>query len=273
MGILVDQTYDIGRIEDVHWNPWYSSHPNYIGFQQTYGVGFLIARTDWEYVSIAVRELAPPPLPSSPHSHFSSSPSVFLPHHPQVLNTFVFAMSVGYKFVESAEGSCNGNFVGIGADCCANASVMVEAADPWGIMIVNGEFTSFSGGFGPDIANHTQVVVSPSNKGAVRFVSSAFWGPSHQIATIGGSGSVGFESCIFNSWAAENATNAAAIQVYGGNALVRGSEFQTSHPGGQVHLFPGAKKVIVSENLAVGPWLMTDDSPSPKHLDLNNIGD
>ncbi len=24
MGIFVDQTYDIGRIEDVHWNPWFS---------------------------------------------------------------------------------------------------------------------------------------------------------------------------------------------------------------------------------------------------------
>jgi hypothetical protein len=50
IGIFVDQTYDIGRIEDVHWNPWFSSHPDYIAYQQTYGVGFLIARTDWEYV-------------------------------------------------------------------------------------------------------------------------------------------------------------------------------------------------------------------------------
>ena len=23
-GVYVDETYDIGRIEDVHWNPWYS---------------------------------------------------------------------------------------------------------------------------------------------------------------------------------------------------------------------------------------------------------
>ena len=25
LGIIVDQTYDIGRIEDVHWNPWFST--------------------------------------------------------------------------------------------------------------------------------------------------------------------------------------------------------------------------------------------------------
>lgn len=24
IGIFVDATYDIGRIEDVHWNPWFS---------------------------------------------------------------------------------------------------------------------------------------------------------------------------------------------------------------------------------------------------------
>ena len=177
-------------------------------------------------------------------------------------------MSIGYKFVQSSTGSCNGNFVGIGADCCANASVVVESADPWGIMVVNGEFTSFSGGFGPDVADHTQLVVAPSNTGAVRFVSSAFWGPSHQVASIHGTGSVGFESCIFNSWAAGNATGAAALQVYGGDALVRGSEFQSTHPGGQVHLYSGARKVIVSENIAKGPWVLTDDVPGPKHLDL-----
>lgn len=122
-GIYVDQTYDIGRIQDVHWNPWYSDNKDYLLWQTTQGRGFVFARTDWEYV----------------------------------LNTFVFGMSIGYHFIESPEGSCNGNFVGIGADCCANASVKVDAADPWGILITNGEFTSFSGSFGPDIADHTQV--------------------------------------------------------------------------------------------------------------------
>ncbi len=48
VGIFVDQTYDIGRIEDVHWNPWFSSNAAYIAHQTTQGVGFLIARTDWE---------------------------------------------------------------------------------------------------------------------------------------------------------------------------------------------------------------------------------
>ena len=223
VGIFVDQTYDIGRIEDVHWNPWFSVTPAYVAHQTTQGVGFLIARTDWEYV----------------------------------LNTFVFAMSIGYRFIDSAEGSCNGNFVGIGADACQNASVQVDAADPWGIAIVNGEFTSFTGGFGPDVGGHTQIVVSGSNAGAVRFVSSAFWGPSNQIALINGTGSVGFESCLFNNWDVKN-EGRAAINVFGGDILVRGSDFQTPHSGGQVLLGANVGKAIIAHNIIKGHLNVTD---------------
>ncbi len=118
---------------------------------------------------------------------------------------------------------------------------------------MNGEFTSFTGGFGPVDGNHAQVRVLGSNTGAVRFVSSAFWGPSNEIAVLNGStGSVGFESCLFNTWDA-NQTGAAAINVAGGDVLVRGCDFQSSHPGGQVLMSPGAGKVIVTENLIKGP--------------------
>jgi hypothetical protein len=48
VGILVDQTYDIGRIEDVHFNPWFSDNATYIAHQTTFGTGFQIARSDWE---------------------------------------------------------------------------------------------------------------------------------------------------------------------------------------------------------------------------------
>lgn len=49
-------------------------------------------------------------------------------------NTFAFAYAIGYHFIASDAGVCNGNFLGIGADMVANASVQVEAADPSGIL-------------------------------------------------------------------------------------------------------------------------------------------
>jgi hypothetical protein len=167
-------------------------------------------------------------------------------------------MSVGYQFVESKDGSCNGNFVGIGADCCTNSSVKIDSSDPWGIAIVNGEFTSFT--FGKDNGvDHTQLVVSASNTGAVRLSNSAFWGPSHKIASIDGSGSVGFSDCIFNEWDAAG-TGQAAIQSIGkSDLMVRGCDFQRSHPGGQVLLAAGSGKAIITENLMVGVQKVTNN--------------
>jgi hypothetical protein len=167
-------------------------------------------------------------------------------------------MSVGYQFIASADGSCNGNFLGIGADCCSNASVRVDASDPYGILVTNGEFTSFSFG-ADDGADHAEVVVSATNKGAVRFANSAFWGPAHEIARIDGGGSVGFESCMFNSWDAQR-TGAPAITLGAGGAalLVRGCDFQTAHPGGQLRAASGAGKIIFTDNLVTGALNVTN---------------
>lgn len=75
--------------------------------------------------------------------------------------------------------------------------------EKWTLKVVffflrNGEFTSFvDPNFGVEKADSTQVVVTASNRGSVRFVNSAFWGPSNHIARIDGSGTVGFSDCIF----------------------------------------------------------------------------
>ena len=59
-------------------------------------------------------------------------------------NTFCYGYNVGYKFVKTGTGACNGNFLGIGADDCYTA-VDVEQSAPFGLLISNGEFTSFHG--------------------------------------------------------------------------------------------------------------------------------
>jgi hypothetical protein len=150
IGIYVDETYDIGRIENVHWNPWYSVNAAYIAHQTVFGQGFVFARTDWEYV----------------------------------LNTFVFAMSVGYRFVESPSGSCNGNFLGIGADCCQNASVLVDAADPWGILITNGkEGCMHTRGLVRRVALCGMRVADSATKSALQSVSRSGFGDTCAAVT------------------------------------------------------------------------------------------
>ena len=182
-------------------------------------------------------------------------------------------MAVGYRFTTSSTGSCNGNFVGIGADESHNASVLVESADPWGILIANGEFTAFSqSGFGPEYGNHTQIIVGPNNAGAVRITNSAFWGPSVKNADISGTGSVGFESCVFNEWNADKSGSASIHAHTGSTVLVRGCEWQNAYTGApQVLLDAGVSKAIIAENIIKGPQIITNNGAVFPPVISNNV--
>ena len=44
IGLFIDQIYDIGRVHDVHWNPWFSTAVPFIEWQTIYGRGFVLGR-------------------------------------------------------------------------------------------------------------------------------------------------------------------------------------------------------------------------------------
>jgi len=218
IGVFIDSTYDIGRVEDVHFNPWYSCKHPFVEYQLTVGRAFVIGRSDWEYV----------------------------------FNTFAFGYSVGYHFIETETGTMNGNLVGIGADLATKASVLVDGAQPPGLLITNGEFTAFTT---PDWCPHchfnsTQVLVAPSNTGAVKFVDSSFWGPCSQIAMLEGTGSVTFSSCEFVQWDLQNPGGKAAIQAEGGALVLQGNDFL--YDGRQVYLGANVSKAVITGNLIKG---------------------
>jgi len=215
-GILVDAVYDIGRIENAHFNPWWSVSPKLFQWQMANGEAFIFGRSDWQYV----------------------------------LNTFCFGYKVGYKFIKSRAGVCNGNFLGIGADDCYTALVVEECA-PYGLLVTNGEFVSFHG---PD---PTMIEVRETNQGSVRFVNCAFWGPCKQIARIAGTGTVGFSDCTFVEWGGPEGTR-PAIQAHSGTLLVRGCEFRQDRP--QIELGKNVARAIISENILAGPERIIDRS-------------
>jgi len=217
-GIFVDGVYDVGRIENVHFNPWWSASSKLLDWQKVNGEAFIFSRTDWEYV----------------------------------LNTFAFGYGVGYRFNASKDGACNGNFLGIGADDC-NIAVKVEEAAPFGLLITNGEFTSFQG------PNPTEVVVSASNTGVVRFSNCAFWGPTDRIADIAGTGTVGFGDCTFVQWDGRN-KGFEAIRASGGSLIVRGCEFREDK--NHISIEKGVRRAIISDNLTPKSLHMRSDDPS-----------
>ena len=227
-GIYVDDIYDIGRIENVHFNPWWSMQRKLFAWQQAHGEAFIFGRSDWQYT----------------------------------YNTFCFGYKIGYKFIKTSAGVCNGNFLGIGADDCFTALVVEDCA-PMALLISNGEFVSFHG---PD---PTMVRVEPTNRGAVRFVNCAFWGPCNQIARIDGRGTVGFSDCTFVQWD-HNKQGRHAIQAAGGTLLVRGCDFQENKP--QIELGENLRRAVISDNLLHGEARITNQSKGRVAIS-NNVGD
>lgn len=81
----------------------------------------------------------------------------------------------------------NGNFLGIGADLMTKAAVQVDASQPYGILITNGEFTAFVDKNWCTICDSfqsTHVITNSTNSGPIKFVNTAFWGPAHKIALL-----------------------------------------------------------------------------------------
>lgn len=223
-GVFVDEVYDIGRIENVHFNPWWSFKSPVSKWQMENGEAFIFGRSDWEYV----------------------------------LNTFCYAYLTGYKFIPTLKGSCNGNFLGIGADNC-NRAILVEQCDKYGLLITNAEFTSFSG------EQPTMVEVRAENKGVVRISNSAFWGPCDQIARIAGQGTVGFSDCTFVQWGEDN--DRAAIEASSGSLLIHGCEFLQNKK--HVLLGGDVSCAVVASNLFRGKPQILNSSQGDVQIGLN----
>ncbi|HLV85843.1 MAG TPA: glycosyl hydrolase family 28-related protein [Candidatus Sulfotelmatobacter sp.] len=226
-GILVDWTGDIGRLENIqfHCHFWGSKafHGDFdkaFAYMQHNLEAFVFGRTDWEYVT----------------------------------NTFVFPAKIGYHFIQTANGAANGQFSGIGADATENA-VMVEAIQPMGLLITNGEFNSHM------VGSSTQVIVEKQVRGNVRFVNGGFWGPVKHNAVLRGEGFTSFSDCYFSN---DNNTDEAAILVEAGKVQIQNSTFgavSMRHVPGHsalgegdrfqspsIHLAPGVQSAIIRGN-------------------------
>lgn len=202
LGLFVDEIYDVGRIENVHWNPWWSFETPIYDWQRTHGEGFVFGRTDW-------------------HS---------------VLNSFCFGYSVGYRFLQTEAGVCNGSFVGIGADAC-HTCVQVDQSSPFGLLFSNGQFVAMHG------AEPTNVRIGPQHAGLVRFSNCSYWGAPQRAALIEGQGTVSFSDCKFQNWA----TDMPCIEARGGSVSVRGCELQGD--GMHFRLGPRVQRAILTENM------------------------
>ncbi len=223
-GIYVDECYDIGHIENVHFWPFgvaYSPENPFCKWVNTEGVAFELARTDWHYV----------------------------------FNTFCFGYGVGYKFSSSAHGSANGNFLGLGADLCQRA-VVVEQAQPPGLLISNGEFVGRWSS-----TDAVCLAIGPKVEGKVSLVNCSFWGPIDRCVWMqSAAGQFTASVCHFVNWD-NRGVGSPAIQLDAGKTIVQGCTF--AQEGLNVQVGSNVVSAILTANQAAGGFRV--DNQAGKH--------
>ncbi|HDP90283.1 MAG TPA: hypothetical protein ENN42_10100 [Thioalkalivibrio sp.] len=189
LGIAVDKCTDIGRIENVHFNPhsWgradfptaHFDFPKLFDYLSEHFVGFRLGKTDWEYMR----------------------------------DCFCIFPKIGFHFVAGEAGPGNVVLTQCGADICPVA-VQVDASQPHaGIAFENAQIMG-------------TVIVGPDNRGPVKFTNSGFWsiGTTNEQVIVDGHGSVILNACHFSNWAVAD-RDAPCVRVKGGAALITGCDF------------------------------------------------
>jgi len=209
-GLFVDSCTDIGRVENVQFHcHWWSAKEVGGEWQPVFDYmtknceAFIFGKTDWEYVT----------------------------------NTFVFPTNIGYRFIATKSGACNGQFSGIGADA-AQKSVVVEQIQYMGLLITNGQFVAFAG------ENPVEVVIEKTCQGSVRMENCAFWGPAVQNVVSHSQSFVSLSNCYLSSDRQGNAM--PLVEADGGKLQVRGCSFGIGE--NHVALKKGLRHAIISEN-------------------------
>ena len=233
-GVFIDTTSDIGRIENVQFNEHYWARSHYPGittgsdapvtkYTEANLEAFIFGRTDWEYV----------------------------------LNTFVFGARVGYRFIHTPAGECNGQFSGIGADGC-HIGVQIDTIQSIGIQITNGEFTTFTG------EPNAGVVTAPSAGGAAQFVNCNFWSNPGGVAQLNGDTAVTFSDCHFSDTAATG-----AIVARKGRLIVHGCQFAAAGPA--VVLKSTVRAAVIAENTQPGGLQIQNEIGARAQIGLNEM--
>ncbi len=141
-GIWVDQCYDIGRIQDVHFWPFWTQDKRLVDFTTTNGKTFIFQRTDWEVVE----------------------------------DIFCWGYHVGIEFSASKYGAMNGQMTDINLDN-VNIGLDVSATQPYAVHVSNLNIANAGAG-----TDHVAIWGRPSSKGAELSVRGAsFWGFIKQV--------------------------------------------------------------------------------------------
>jgi hypothetical protein len=231
IGVYIDQCTDIGRIENVHFNPNFWTRmaltPKWPGgdikaYLEKNLIGFKIGKTDWEYIS----------------------------------NSFVIFPRIGFHFDDFGHGPGNAVITQSGADICPVAVRVDRVQRHAGVQFVNGQFMA-------------AIEVGEKNEGPVKLTSCGFWPvpeTKEQIVKEGPSTLI-LSSCHFAGWDSKG-TGAACVRAKGGRLVVNGCEFMAEGKK-QIVLEKGLVAATITGCLLRGENGIEDKSGGDVKIGLN----
>lgn len=189
-GVFIDQTTDIGRVENVHihnvyW--WRVSQPYQLNGEQVKQLekytldhleGFIIGRTDWEYMS----------------------------------NCFVIWAKIGFRFVDLGHGAGNAMLTQCGSDINPCGIVVEKVQKHAGVTFENSQIMA-------------GLEIRPTNEGPVKLTNCGFWGSAGTGSQIiqEGVGTLSLLNCHFTQW--NQSKDEPYIKALDGSLIVQGCEF------------------------------------------------
>ena len=241
IGVYVDRCTDIGRLENVHFNPnfWARmspdlgdpvTRPGFKEYLEANLVGFKIGKTDWEYIT----------------------------------NSFVIFPKIGFHFDDFGYGPGNAVVTQSGSDICPVAVRVDRSQSHAGVQFVNGQFMA-------------TVEIGEANEGPVKFANCGFWGtPETQSHVVKqGPSTLILNGCHFTRWDADN-IGAPCVTADGGRLIVNGCDFaatpQTAEaPGTAVALNEGLIAASLVGNAFRGETAVQNRSEAVVELGLNTM--
>jgi hypothetical protein len=230
VGVYIDQCTDIGRIENVHFNPNFwtrmALEPGFPGgdikaYLEQNLIGFMIGKTDWEYIS----------------------------------NCFVIFPEVGFLFDDFGNGPGNAVITQSGSDI-GPVAVRVERVQPHsGVQFVNGQFMS-------------TIEVGPDNQGPVKLTNCGFWIVPETEVQIDkqGPSTLILNACHFSDWGIAD-PEAPCIRATGGRLAIHASDFMQTKRA--VHLSEGLVSAAIVGNLFRGDEPVLDESGGQVEMGYN----
>lgn len=231
IGVYIDQCTDIGRIENVHFNPNFWTRmalkPAYPGndikaYLEKNLIGFKIGKTDWEYIS----------------------------------NCFVIFPRIGFHFDDFGHGPGNAVVTQSGGDICPVAVRVDRTQAHAGVQFVNGQFMS-------------TIEVGPQNRGPVKLTNCGFWGTeaTREHVRHSGPSSLMLTACHFTGWDHARKSD-PCIRASGGRLVVNGCEFMDEGKRA-IRLETGLKAATVFGCAFRGPNGIEDISGADVQAGLN----